>query len=98
MTETHDAQPNHMSPKKLQAIISHLTAMVISCGLLMWSVFNLWLNVLAYRANEKPDQAWGTAAVMVFITCVVPFLIGLWLLFRTLGSPQNSQRGADGDS
>jgi hypothetical protein len=85
MTKANDPQSDRMTRKQLQAVISHFTGMIVSCSLLMWSVFNFWLNVLAFRANDKPDQAWGTTAVMVLITCVIPFLIGLWLLFRTLG-------------
>lgn len=50
----------------------------------MWSVFNFWLNVLAFRVNEEPDQAWFVAGVLVFLTCVIPFLIGIRLLFKSL--------------
>ena len=92
MTEKNDHQTNRMTRKQLQAVISQFTGLIISCSLLMWSVFNFWLNVLAFRGNEKPDQAWGTTAVMVLITCVIPFLIGLWLLVRTLG--RDASRGS----
>lgn len=89
MTETNDPQFNQMTPKRLNAVVGLITSVLVSCGLLMWSVFNLWLNILAFQANEKADQAWSTTVGMVLITCVVPFLIGLWMLFRTLGKNQN---------
>lgn len=93
MSKTNDPSTNRMSAKKLQAVIGHFTSVLISCGLLMWSVFNFWLNILAYRVNEKPDQAWIITAILVFVTCVLPFLLGLFLLFRALGKNDSGPRG-----
>ena len=92
MTEKNDSQSSRMTPRQLQAVIGHFSGMVVACGLLMWSVFNFWLNILAFWHNEKPDQAWVTTAIMVLITCVIPFSIGLWLLFRTLGRQDAKRR------
>lgn len=79
-----------MSAKKLNAIIGHLMAVSVACAIMMWSVFNTWLNVLAYRASDEAGQSWGIASLIVIVTCVIPFLLGLFLLFRTLGKSKRS--------
>ena len=78
-------RPTKSAQKKLNAAIAHVAAVIVACLVLMWSVFNFWLNVLAYRSSETPDQAWSVAGGMVLFTCVLPFVVGLWLLMRSLG-------------
>jgi len=80
-----------VSKRKLNATIGHLATVVVSCGILMWSVFNIWLNVLAYRAEKLEGQAWGIAWAIVLIACAIPLLIGLRMLFKSLGN--NSSKG-----
>jgi hypothetical protein len=75
------------SLKQFNAIIGLCVKVFVACAILMWSVFNLSLNILTFRASEEPDQAWLLTGGMVFLTCVIPFLLGLWLLFKSLGKP-----------
>lgn len=77
-----------MTPKRLNAAIGYFASVVVACAVIMWSVFNTWLNVLAYRANESEDQAWGITAIMVIATCVIPLGLGLLVLFKSLSKNQ----------
>ena len=77
--------PVPWSAKRLNAVIGYVSSVAVACGVIMWSVFNTWLNVLAYRAGEDGDQAWGIAVLMVVLTCIIPFCLGLALLFKALG-------------
>lgn len=94
MTESITAQTNRRALRKLNTIVYFITRLMVSCGLLMWSVCNFWLNILTYRASEQPDLDWGSAAIMVVVTCVLPFVYGLWLLSRTLGSDSSKKNTA----
>ena len=70
--------------KQINAAIAFGSAVTVSCLVMMWSVFNAWTNVLTFWVNQQPGQAWWITAIMVLITCVVPFGLGLWLLIATL--------------
>ena len=77
--------------KTLDTLIAFGTGVVVACGVMMWSVFNAWTNVLTFWANEQEGQAWLITFVMVILTCVVPFVAGLWLLTRTITKYQPSK-------
>lgn len=79
-----------LAQKKLDTVIGQLVRVSVACGILMWSVFNIWLNVLSFGADEQTDQAWTITAGMVFLTCGVPFLIGLKMLCKTPKHPTTS--------
>ena len=81
--------------KRIDSLIAYVASVVCACLILMWSVFNTWLNLLQYRAAiaQQADvplevgdtgPAWGVTALMVLLTCVIPFLFGLVLLFKTI--------------
>lgn len=78
--------------KRLSFAVGYICSVVSACLIMMWAVFNTWLNVLEYRRiySEQPDlagtQDWKMAAITIFFTCIVPFVFGLILLFRSLGS------------
>ncbi|MDG1872411.1 MAG: hypothetical protein P8J27_00770 [Mariniblastus sp.] len=76
--------------KRLNYMIGYFASVLSACLLMMWGVFNMWLNILQYRADSSAnlglDQDWKMATAVVVVTCVVPFLIGLGLLFKSLGS------------
>ena len=79
--------------KRIDSLISYVSSVAAACLILMWSVFNTWLNVLQYRAATsqnadvaQEDAAWGMTGLMVLLTCVIPFLFGLWILFRAVNS------------
>lgn len=75
------------SAKLLNFTIGYVFSVLSACAIMMWSFFNTWLNVLEYTRAESTDgQNWKIAFVVVFLTSVVPFLLGLVLLFRSLGS------------
>jgi hypothetical protein len=77
------------SPRRLQKTISASitfgTSVLVACAVMMWSVFNAWTNVLTFWTSPQENQAWWIAAMMVLLTCIVPFGLGVWLLFRTIG-------------
>jgi len=83
--ERSDANKTRVLKKKINATISFGSSVVVACAVMMWSVFNAWTNVLTFWANEQDGQAWWVTGLMVLVTCVVPFALGLWLLIRTLG-------------
>ena len=78
--------------KRIDSLVGYVASVGSACLILMWSVFNTWLNVVQYRAATSQDAeaaategpAWGMTALMVFLTCVIPFLFGLLILFRAL--------------
>lgn len=83
MSETKPAPRN--SPKKtLNTIIGYACNLIVACALMMWSVFNFSINLMEYRANTTPDQAWWVTGLIVLVACVLPFCIGLGLLSKTL--------------
>lgn len=84
-------------------MISYVTTVGAACLILMWSVFNIWLNVLQFfAANAKQadvvlqtgeaEPVWWITCLMVFLTAVVPFLLGLFLLFKTVKSSARKTR------
>ncbi|MFK7765919.1 MAG: hypothetical protein AB8B55_01665 [Mariniblastus sp.] len=83
MTETQ-TPTKHSSKKKLAAVIGYVSNLTVACAVMMWGVFNVSLNLLSFKNDQTPDQAWWITAIIVAITCVVPFLIGLKLLSKTL--------------
>ena len=81
--------------KRVDSLVGYVSSVAAACLILMWSVFNTWLNVLKYWAarGEENDAAqklagespaWELTALMVLITCVIPFLFGLLILFRAI--------------
>lgn len=81
--------------KQLDSLLAYVATVVCACLILMWSVFNAWLNLLQYRASIAQEAdvvrelgdagpAWGVTGLMVLLTCVIPFLLGLFLLFKTI--------------
>lgn len=89
--------------KRIDSIIGYVASVGSACLILMWSVFNTWLNVLQYRAakSEEADvaeklvgegPAWEMTGLMVLLTCVIPFLFGLVILFRAV-SASNKKSG-----
>lgn len=84
-----------MTSKMLNSVIGHIASVLTASAIIMWSVFNFWLNLLTYRVETDAQQTWDIAAMMVVVTCIVPFLLGLWLLVKTLGTSnrKNSVNG-----
>ena len=82
--------------KRIDSLIGYISSVGSACLILMWSVFNTWLNVLQYRAANSEeadvaqklaeDPAWWLTGLMVLLTCVVPFLFGLLILFRAISA------------
>ena len=83
--------------KRVDSLVGYVSSVGAACLILMWSVFNIWLNVLQYRLAAKQEAelagaaagegpAWAMTALMVFLTCVIPFVIGLVILFRAVNS------------
>jgi hypothetical protein len=84
--------------QQLNNEIGRLWASLIACGIIGWSCYNLVVNwpvlsklemmtettssegevVRAY--NPLFGATWG----MVFLLAIVPFLFGLWLLYRSM--------------
>lgn len=87
-SESNRSQPSRKAQQAINALISFGTSIVVACGVMMWSVFNAWTNVLTYWANEQEGQAWLITVVMVLLTSVVPFAGGIWLLIRTVSKYQ----------
>ena len=79
-----EIKPKPMTAKNLQAVIGYLAALLVCCSILMWSVFNFWLNVLAYSNRDTSDQNWLITIVLVVVTSIIPFCFALRLLLRTL--------------
>ena len=73
-----------MTAKNLQAVIGYLAALVVCCSILMWSVFNFWLNVLAYSNRDTSDQNWLITILLVVVTSIIPFCFALRFLLSTL--------------
>lgn len=81
--------------KQIDSLVAYAAAVICACLILMWSVFNAWLNLLQYRASVAQeanavaklgdtDLAWGGTALMVLATCAIPFFLGLVLLLKTI--------------
>jgi len=62
--------------KQIDSLIAYVAAVICACLILMWSVFNAWLNLLQYRASVAQEAdavaklgdagpAWGVTALMV---------------------------------
>lgn len=81
---TPEPQTKPMTAKNLQTVIGYLAAVLVCCSILMWSVFNFWLNVLAYSNRDASDQNWIVAIALVVVTSIVPFCFALRLLLNTL--------------
>ncbi|MDA7933079.1 hypothetical protein N9B53_04590 [Mariniblastus sp.] len=81
---TPELKSKPMTAKTLQAVIAHLATVLVCCSILMWSVFNFWLNVLAYSNRDTTDQNWLITIVLVVVTSVIPFSFGLLSLLSTL--------------
>ena len=79
-----EIKPKPMTAKNLQAVIGYLAALLVCCSILMWSVFNFWLNVLAYSNRDTSDQNWLITIVLVVVTSIIPFSFALRLLLKTL--------------
>jgi len=87
MDTVSEQRNSRESLKRINVVIGYIISVLVACGVMMWSVFNIWLNVLMYRADSAaPDieKNWSMAALVVIVTCVVPFLLGVLLLFKTL--------------
>jgi hypothetical protein len=90
------------SPKRrLQSQFDFLARLLVAVGVMTWGAFNLFSNVLEYRAviaakadaanaggaANVVDQQWAVSYVFLLLTAVVPFLFGLWLLIRATARP-----------
>ncbi len=82
--EPSEARNPRVLRKKINAAISFSTSVLVACGIMMWSVFNAWTNVLTFFKEDRAGQAWWIAGILVLLTCVVPFALALWFLVRTL--------------
>jgi NADH:ubiquinone oxidoreductase subunit 5 (subunit L)/multisubunit Na+/H+ antiporter MnhA subunit len=80
---TPETHTKPMTAKNLQTVIGYLAAVLVCCSILMWSVFNFWLNVLAYSNRDASDQNWIVAIALVVVTSIVPFCFALRLLLNT---------------
>ena len=89
-----EARQTRALRKKVNAVITAVVSVFVACAIMMWSVFNAWTNVLIFFANEQPDQAWWITCLLVLLTCVVPFVLAVWLLIRTLSKYQPQSAGA----
>jgi len=81
---TQEIKSKQMTAKNLQAVIAYLATMFVCCSILMWSVFNFWLNVLAYSNRDTSDQNWPVTTALVIVTSVIPFCFALRLLLNNL--------------
>jgi hypothetical protein len=81
---TQEIKSKPMTAKNLQAVIGYLAALVVCCSILMWSVFNFWLNVLAYSNRDASDQNWLITILLVVVTSIIPFCFALRFLLGTL--------------
>lgn len=75
------------SAKKFKDTINNLASIFVACGLMVWGIFNISTNIQDYWKSEDETMAWGIALAFVIVTSVVPFLIGLWMLFRATAPP-----------
>jgi len=69
--------------QRLQSVIDFVAQLLVAVGLMIWGAFNLWINVLAGFAADAAGQQWWVSIVFIFITALVPFLLGVWLLMLT---------------
>lgn len=76
-------QSSAAAKRELRKFIDHASKVIIACALLMWSVFNISINVLAFK-NSEAGLAWGVSIFAILISCGIPFGIGLWMLFKSL--------------
>ena len=89
--------PKSRTAKKIAALSSFLFKVLVACGLMLWGAFNIGTNVMEFRAGSDPNASWGIAAVMILITSIAPFVVGLWMLIRvTKAKPEGAQRPVDG--
>ena len=86
MKQTEPRRPAQ-SNRQLNSVVGYVTGVVAACGIIMWSVFNIWLNVLAFwNRDVAGDQRWWVTGLVVLATCVIPLSIGLWLLLKSLST------------
>ena len=86
-------------PDRIARAVMAFASWGIGAGLLMmWGTLNLMHNLLVLiRGNptanvdpgELPDTSpqWGIAVLLIIITGLVPFLVGLWMASRLLSPP-----------
>lgn len=87
---TQEIKSKPMTAKKLQAVIAYLATLLVCCSILMWSVFNFWLNVLAYSNRDTSDQNWLITTILVVVTSIIPFGFALRLLLTTLDNKKKT--------
>ena len=101
-TIENDPRPKSqgLTQRQLNSIISYATSVLVVCGVMMWSVFNLFINVQAFLSDASAETVtdptsgphWWITGIIVLLTCVIPFLIGVMLLFKTLGQDKKKNR------
>lgn len=72
--------------KENNAVTAYLAGVISASAIMVWSVFNLWMNVLEYGASGTEDNAWDLTVLLIIATCVVPFVLGVRMLIKTLTS------------
>ncbi len=70
------------SAKELRDKITYCSNILVACALMVWGIFNISTNVQIYRKSEEEGMDWGIALGFIVVTSVIPFLVGIWMLFR----------------
>lgn len=83
---TSTPRSHRLAARKLQASVGRYVSVLCGGLVVMWSVFNLSWNVMAFRADTNESSTWMIALIMVFVTCILPLLAGFWLLFGSLSN------------
>ena len=70
--------------QQLSSEIGRLAGSVVGCVLIGWSCYNLVQNFRFLRATDADSLSFGFAAGVVAVFCVVPFVIGIWLVAKSM--------------
>ena len=95
--KTPPKQTARKASKKLSETIGHFSSIACACGVMVWSTFNIWVNILEYRKTQAEVAAdkvgdWNTAFILVFVTAAIPLLFGLALLIKATGKKNKRER------
>ena len=68
---------------ELAAIVNYFARIVVGCLILMWGVINLVHNFLNWRAFDSESSHWWVTLCFVFLTGLLPILVGIWILGKS---------------
>lgn len=88
---------NKRDKQSKKKLAQYMTRVGVGVLLAMWGVINLVTNYLYWaRENELPDDIqagdWKTASIFIVVTGLVPLLVGVWMMYRSMDVVQAGKK------